>query len=254
MCGARPRALAVSFILEEGLALAELAELVRSMAEAAKACEVEIVTGDTKVVERGSGDGVFITTTGVGELVGERLGPECLRAGDRVFVSGPVGDHGVAVMAAREGLSFEPELRSDAGPIHDPVLALLRAEPGLELHCLRDPTRGGLASVLAELADAAGLGMVIDEPAVPIRPAVADACELLGLDPLYVACEGRFLGFLPAAHSDRGLEILRSSGCPEAAIIGELRPDPQRAVVLRSATGGERVLDLLSGEQLPRIC
>jgi hydrogenase expression/formation protein HypE len=255
MCGARPRALSVSFILEEGLPLAELAQLVASMAAAARACEVEIATGDTKVVERGSGDGVFITTTGVGELVGgRRVGPEQLRAGDAILVSGPVGDHGVAIMAAREGLSFEPELLSDAGPVHASVLTLLAAEPELELHCLRDPTRGGLASVLAELADGSGLGMLVHEAQIPVRETVADACELLGLDPLYVACEGRFVAFVPGPAAERALELLRGAGCPDAAIIGELREDPSRAVVLASASGGERALDLLSGEQLPRIC
>jgi hydrogenase expression/formation protein HypE len=253
MCGARPRWLTAGFILEEGLELTELAALVRSMAAAARACGVEIITGDTKVVERGAGDGVYITTTGLGELVGAAaIGPEAIAVGDAILVSGPVGDHGVAIMAAREQLEFEPPLHSDAGPVHEAVLALLTAE--VPVHCLRDPTRGGLASVLAELADATGLAMHLRELAIPVRETVADACELLGLDPLYVACEGRFVAFVPAVEADRALAIMREHGCTEAAIIGEVRAAPARTVVLENAAGKARVLDLLSGEQLPRIC
>ncbi|MEZ4380059.1 MAG: hydrogenase expression/formation protein HypE [Nannocystaceae bacterium] len=251
MCGARPRVLAASFILEEGLALAELAEIVRSMAAAARACAVEVVTGDTKVVERGSGDGVYITTTGVGELLRDApVGPAQLRPGDAVLVSGGVGEHGVAVMAAREGLSFDPPLRSDAGSVVAPALALI--EGGVDVRCLRDPTRGGLASALAEIADDAGLRVELREAAVPVTPAVADACELLGLDPLYVACEGRFVAFVPAAQVAAALAILRREGCPEAAHIGDVAVG--EGVILEGPTGGRRHLDLLSGEQLPRIC
>ena len=253
MCGARPRWLTASFILEEGLELAELRELVASMAAAARACGVVIVTGDTKVVERGCGDGVFISTTGIGELVSEAtIGPEAIAVGDVVLVSGPVGDHGVAVLAARERLEFDPPLVSDAGPVHVPVLALLEA--GVAVHCLRDPTRGGLASVLAELAEARGLAVDLREPAIPVRETVADACELLGLDPLYVACEGRFVAFVPAAEAERALAICRAHGCVDAAVIGAVGEAPAGTVVLETATGSRRVLDLLSGEQLPRIC
>lgn len=253
MCGARPRWLSASFILEEGLELAELTALVASMAAAARACEVEIVTGDTKVVERGAGDGVYIVTTGVGELVGTALiGPERVRVGDAIIVSGPVGDHGVAIMAAREQLEFESPLHSDAGPVHAAVLALLDA--GIDVHCLRDPTRGGLASVLAEIAESSGLGMLVREPAIPVRDRVADACELLGLDPLYVACEGRFVAFVPACETARALELIRAHACTEASVIGEVCEAPVRTVVLETRTGSQRVLDLLSGEQLPRIC
>ncbi|WP_045115234.1 hydrogenase expression/formation protein HypE [Plesiocystis pacifica] len=253
MCGARPLALTASFILEEGLELRELATLVEHMAAAARSCGVEVVTGDTKVVERGKGDGVFITTTGVGELlVDPPPGPERLAPGDAIVVSGPIGEHGVAVLAAREGLSLEPPLVSDAGPVHAAALALVEA---CEVHCLRDPTRGGLASVLAELATASGSSMHIREADVPVRPAVADTCELLGLDPLYVACEGRFVAFVPAAQVDDALACLRRSGCEQAAHIGALGPasaDP--LVFAESALGGRRILDLLSSEQLPRIC
>ncbi|MCA9656762.1 MAG: hydrogenase expression/formation protein HypE [Myxococcales bacterium] len=251
MCGARPRALAASFILEEGLPLAELAALVASMGAAARACEVEVVTGDTKVVERGSGDGVYITTTGVGELLrAAPIGPAQLRPGDAVIVSGGVGEHGVAVMAAREGLSFEPPLRSDAGSVVRPALALIEA--GVDVRCLRDPTRGGLASALAEIADDADLRIDVREAAVPVAPAVADACELLGLDPLYVACEGRFVAFVPEDEVGRALAILRAEGCPDAARIGAAATGS--GVILEGPTGGRRHLDLLSGEQLPRIC
>lgn len=250
MCGARPLALTVSFILEEGLELRELASLVQSMAAAARSCEVEIVAGDTKVVERGKGDGVFITTTGLGEVLADPApGPERIAPGDAIVVSGPIGEHGVAVLAAREGLQLEPPLLSDAASVHRPALALVEA---LEVHCLRDPTRGGLASVLAELAEARGLGMHIHEAAVPVRPAVADTCELLGLDPLYVACEGRFVAFVGEAESERAIEVLREHGCPHAARIGTVVED--RGVVAESELGSRRVLDLLSAEQLPRIC
>jgi hydrogenase expression/formation protein HypE len=253
MCGARPRWLSASFILEEGLELAELRELVASMAAAARACGVEIVTGDTKVVERGAGDGVYISTTGIGELVGPGgIGPEAIAVGDAILVSGPVGDHGVAVLAARERLELDPPLLSDAGPVHVPVLALLDAN--IPVHCLRDPTRGGLASVLAELAECRGLAMHLREAAIPVRDTVADVCELLGLDPLYVACEGRFVAFVPGEVALDALACMRASGCHEAAWIGEVRASPAGTVVLETATGSVRVLDLLSGEQLPRIC
>lgn len=250
MCGARPLALTVSFILEEGLELRELARLVQSMAAAARACELEIVAGDTKVVERGKGDGVFITTTGLGELLADPApGPERIAVGDAILVSGPIGEHGVAVLAAREALELEPPLLSDAAPVHVPALALVEA---LEVHCLRDPTRGGLASVLAELAESRGLGMHIEEAAVPVRAAVADTCELLGLDPLYVACEGRFVAFVPEACSARALQLLRARGCEHAARIGTVVEG--HGVVAESGLGSQRVLDLLSAEQLPRIC
>ncbi|MEZ4451286.1 MAG: hydrogenase expression/formation protein HypE [Nannocystaceae bacterium] len=251
MCGARPIALAASFILEEGLPLRELAELVASMGAAARRCGVEVVTGDTKVVERGCGDGLYITTTGVGELLRDPpIGPERVRPGDAILVSGSIGEHGVAVLAAREGLLLDPPLLSDAAPIHAPALALLEA--GVDVHCLRDPTRGGLASVLAEIAASAELGLEIEEAAVPILPAVADTCELLGLDPLYVACEGRFVAFVAAGEAEAALALLRARGCGAASVIGVVRGEGP--ALLTSPTGGRRVLDLLSGEQLPRIC
>jgi len=251
--GARPRHLAVSFVLEEGLPLAELERIVTSMAAAAREAEVSVVTGDTKVVERGKGDGVFITTTGLGTLVAEHApGPGRIRSGDVFVISGPVGDHGMAVLSVREGLEHDTGLESDVAPVAAPILALWDA--GIDVHCLRDPTRGGLASTLCELAGAAQTSILVRERAIPVRPEVADACELLGLDPLYVACEGRFVAAIPAAQAPRALAVLREHGCRDAATIGETLDDGAARVVLENALGSRRVLDMLAGEQLPRIC
>jgi hydrogenase expression/formation protein HypE len=253
MCGARPAVLTAAFVLEEGLLVEELRRIVQSMAAAARRCGVRIVAGDTKVVERGQGDGVYVTTTGLGTVVAPRaIEPAAVRPGDAVVVSGPVGDHGVAVLAAREGIEIETELRSDAGPVHEAVLALLHA--GIEVACLRDPTRGGLASALGEVAHTARLGLHVDEAAVPVRPAVADACELLGLDPLRVACEGRFVAWVRPGAAGRAVEILRAHGCGDAAVIGRVVREHPGVVLLRDDAGGERILDMLAGEQLPRIC
>ncbi|MCG8556531.1 MAG: hydrogenase expression/formation protein HypE [Proteobacteria bacterium] len=253
MCGARPRHLAAAFVLEEGLALSDLESIVRSMATAAREAGVSVVTGDTKVVERGKGDGVYITTTGLGtRIVPRRVGPRAVRAGDSVLVSGPVGDHGMAVLSVREGLEHETPLQSDVAPVVHSVAALLEAD--IEVRFLRDPTRGGLASALCELASASGLGISLREHDIPIRSQVADACELLGLDPLYVASEGRFLSVVAAADAERALIVLRQHGCPQAARIGEILASGPGRVILTNAIGGGRVLDMLSGEQLPRIC
>lgn len=254
MAGARPLALSTAFILEEGLPLAELAALVASMRAAADRCGVRLVTGDTKVVDRGKADGIFITTAGIGEIpAGVEVHPRRVHPGDAVLVSGDLGRHGIAVMSVREGLQFETPLVSDCGPVHHLAAALL--EGGVAVHCLRDPTRGGLASVLNEIATAAGVAIEADEAAVPVDEAVAAACEILGLDPLYVACEGRLVAFLPAAEADRALALLRA--IPEgagAAVIGQVTAGPAGRVSLRTALGTTRLLDLLSGEQLPRIC
>ncbi|AUX24247.1 hydrogenase [Sorangium cellulosum] len=254
MCGARPRYLTASFVLEEGLPLDDLRRVVASMAGAARRSGVAVVAGDTKVVERGKGDGVYIAVTGVGQVESRApIAPERVRPGDVVLVSGPVGDHGVAVMTAREGIGIETDLVSDSAPVADAVLALIRA--GVDVRCLRDPTRGGLATVLCEIASAAGIGVRVAEEAIPVRPAVADACELLGLDPCYVACEGRFVAFVPEADGERALAILRATpGGEGARRIGRATSGPPGTVVLEGALGGERVLDMLSGEQLPRIC
>jgi hydrogenase expression/formation protein HypE len=254
MAGARPLALAAAFILEEGLPLAELAGLVASMKAAADRCGVRIVTGDTKVVDRGKGDGAFITTTGVGLVpAGVEVHPRRVRPGDAVLVTGDLGRHGIAVMSVREGLAFETPIASDCGPVHHLAAALL--DVGLDVHCLRDPTRGGLASVLNEVAAAAGVAIEAREEAVPVDEAVAAACEILGLDPLYVACEGRMVAFLPEDQSARALDLLRAhpEGA-EAAVVGRVLEGPAGRVTLRTTLGTARLLDLLSGEQLPRIC
>jgi hydrogenase expression/formation protein HypE len=253
MCGARPLWLSAAFILEEGLEMATLCAVVESMRKAAAAAGVELVTGDTKVVDRGSADNLFIATAGIGliERAGE-IGPQAIQPGDAVIVSGDLGCHGVAVLSVREGLEFEAPIESDCAPLWAPVEALFQA--GVEVHCLRDLTRGGLASALNELAQARGLHITIEETAIPVREVVKAACELLGLDPLYVANEGRFCAFVPARDARRAVEVLRGLAVSHrAARIGHVvegRPE----VVMESRIGGTRVVDMLSGEQLPRIC
>lgn len=250
--GARPRWLAVSFVLEEGLPLPDLDRVVASVAAAARASGVSVVTGDTKVVERGRCDGVYVTTTGVGEVVAPTpLGPSAVRPGDAVLVSGPVGDHGVAVLLARGDVPIAADVVSDCAPVHGLSLALLAA--GIRVRALRDPTRGGLAAALVEVATAAGVGIRVAERDVPVRPAVADVCELLGLDPWLVACEGRLVAFVHPDDAEAALAVLRAQpGGEGAARIGAVTADPP--VVVEGPFGGERVLDLPAGELLPRIC
>jgi hydrogenase expression/formation protein HypE len=254
MCGARPQWLSASFILEEGLRIETLQAVVRSMQAAAAAAGVKIVTGDTKVVDRGKADGLFINTAGIGPVEAPSdLEPRRVQPGDVVILSGDVGRHGIAVMASREGLGFETTIESDCAALVAPVLGLIEA--GIEVHCLRDPTRGGLASALVEIAEAAGVELAVEEQAISVAPEVRGACELLGLDPIYVANEGRFVAFVPAHAAEQAVAILRdhpvSAG---AAVIGDVRPAGRGFVRLRSPIGGSRVVDLLSGEQLPRIC
>jgi hydrogenase expression/formation protein HypE len=254
MAGARPLYLSAGFILEEGLALEELRRVVASMREAARECGVALVTGDTKVVDRGKADGLFINTTGAGR-VPEHLSihPRRVRPGDAVLVSGDVGRHGIAVLSVREGIAFETEVQSDCAPLTPLVAAVLEA--GVDVHCLRDTTRGGLAAALNEIALDSGLGVIVDETAVPVDEAVAGACELLGLDPLYVACEGRMVLFVPEPQAEVALEALRRHPLGAgASIIGRVTEGPAGVVSLRTRLGGQRLLDLLSGEQLPRIC
>ncbi|MFH1680471.1 MAG: hydrogenase expression/formation protein HypE, partial [Candidatus Eisenbacteria bacterium] len=254
MSGARPLCLTAGFILEEGLAMETLWRVARSMGDAARAADVRVVAGDTKVVERGKGDGLFINTAGVGVLETEGVvGPESIRAGDAILLSGDVGRHGMAILAVREGLEFESAIESDSAPVVAPVLALLRE--GIEVRCLRDLTRGGLASGLNELAASSALGMRIDESLVPVREDVDAACAILGLDPLYVANEGRFVAFVPEAEAGRALAVLRSHPVSAGACrVGAAGVGAAGIVTLRSRIGAARVLDLLSGEQLPRIC
>lgn len=255
MSGARPLYLSLGFILEEGLAVDDLTRVVASIQEAAREASVAVVAGDTKVVERGKGDGLFITSSGVGVVVAKRpVTPSEVRPGDAVLVSGTVGQHGVAVMAVRDGLAFAAPILSDCASVADAALALLAS--GLDVHCMRDPTRGGVATVLNEIASQARCEIAVHESAIPVSEDVAGACEVLGLDPLYVACEGRFLAFVAAADADRALEVLRARPeTAQACRIGTVRQGGTPGlVVLRTKGGGDRVLDLLSGEQLPRIC
>jgi hydrogenase expression/formation protein HypE len=254
MCGARPLYLSAGFILEEGLPMETLRRVVESMRRAAAAAGVCVVTGDTKVVDRGKGDGLYLTTAGVGVLEhGRTIAPASVRPGDAVLLSGDVGRHGIAVVTVREGLAFENPVESDCAPLAAPVLALLAA--GVEVHCLRDLTRGGLVAGLVEIAEAAGARIHIEESAVPVREEVRGACEVLGLDPLYVANEGRFLAFVPADQAERALAVLRSHSVADGACrIGSVREGTDGLVTATSSIGTGRILDLPGGEQLPRIC
>ena len=252
--GAQPLALSVGLILEEGLDMDVLRRVVDSMAAAAAAAGVPIVTGDTKVVHRGKADGLFVNTTGVGAMPdGVRLGAERARPGDVVLVSGYVGDHGMAVMLAREALELDADIESDTAALHTLVAALLRAAPGVR--AIKDPTRGGVATSLNEIARRFGVAVVMDEERVPVRPAVRGACEILGLDPLHIANEGKLVAVVPAEEAGAALDALR--GHPlgaDAAIIGEVAAEPSGMVLLRTGIGGSRVLDMLVGDPLPRIC
>ena len=252
MCGGEPKYLSCSFIIEEGLPLVELERIIASMAEAARKAGVQIVTGDTKVVEKGRGDGIYINTAGVGVLKYPGLTPKAIRAGDAVLVSGTVGDHGTTVMLTRHGLA-QGELQSDCAALNGLTAALLTAVP--ETRVLRDPTRGGVATTLNEFIEGTPLGIELEEKAVPVRPAVQAACELLGLDPLYCANEGKLLAVVPAERTEAALAALRS--LPEgenAARIGRVTADFPGKLVIRTPLGGRRILQKLSGAQLPRIC
>jgi hydrogenase expression/formation protein HypE len=254
MSGARPLYLSSAFILEEGLPMETLWRVVCSLRDAAKHCGVQIITGDTKVVDKGKGDGLYINTAGIGVIEHEQqIAPQNVRPGDGVLVSGDLGRHGMAIMAVREGLAFESQIESDSAPVADLVLELLRA--GIEIHCLRDLTRGGLASALNEIAEAAGVKIAVEEKSVPVREDVHAACEMLGLDPLHVACEGRFAAFIAAKDVERALQIMRGHAVgAAAAIIGQVTESSTPLVTLKSAIGANRILDMPSGEQLPRIC
>jgi hydrogenase expression/formation protein HypE len=252
--GARPLFLSAAFILEEGLPLEDLKRIVASMRAACEEAGVALVTGDTKVVDRGKGDGVFITTAGIG-LVPEGISLSIHRArpGDRILLSGTLGDHGIAIMSVREGLEFETILESDTAPLNGLARAILEACP--ETRCMRDPTRGGLASTLNEMADASGVGVSLDEAAIPLRPEVKGACEILGLDPLYVANEGKLIAVVPVECAEHVMEAMRAHPLGrDASVVGTVVSEHPGMVILRSRVGGERVVTLLSGEQLPRIC
>lgn len=252
--GATPLYLTVGFILEEGLPLDTLQRVVNSMKQAAAEAGVQIVSGDTKVVQRGKADGLYISTTGVGILPeGRTLGGAQARPGDVVLLSGPMGDHGVAVLAARGELGFETDIQSDCAPLNGLIADLLAACPNV--HVLRDPTRGGVATTLNEIAKQSGVGITLFEKTLPVRPAVAAVCEMLGFDPLYVANEGKVLVILPRESADRALEAMRASKYgAQAALIGEVSQAPQGRVLMKTAIGATRVVDMLAGEMLPRIC
>ena len=254
VAGARPVVLSAGFVVEEGLDVAQLRRVAASMARAADAAGVDVAAGDTKVVERGKADGLYVNTAGLGVVrPGVELGAGRVRAGDRVLVSGTLGDHGMAVMIARGELALEVELESDTAPVHELAASLL--ELGEAVRWLRDPTRGGLATALNELAQDAQLAVALEEAALPLRPAVVGACEILGIDPLYVANEGKLVAVVAPDAADESLERLRSLELgAEAAIVGEIRPEPEGLVLLDTAFGGSRIVDMLVGDPLPRIC
>jgi hydrogenase expression/formation protein HypE len=255
MSGARPLYLTVGFILEEGFPLQDLREIVESMRSLALSIGVDIVTGDTKVVNRGKGDKIFLNTTGIGVIEGDlALSSANLVPGDRILVSGSIAEHGIAVLSRREGLSFETPVVSDTAPLHDLVAAILKAG-GPAIHALRDPTRGGLAASLNEFAASSEVEIRIRQRAIPVEPGVAGACELLGLDPLYVACEGRLVAAVAADRADQVLRAMRAHPRGEGAVvIGEVTRDRPGQVSMETPIGAWRIVDLLVGEQLPRIC
>jgi len=255
MCGARPLYLAAGFVLEEGLPMDELWRIVQSMAAAAQAAGVRIVTGDTKVVERGKGDGIFINTAGVGVIPpGVQIAPKRAQPGDLVLINGPVANHGIAIMSVREGLTFETAVESDSAPLNG-LVEMILAAGGEAVHVLRDPTRGGVASSLNEIAASARVGIRLDEARIPVLEEVAGACAILGFDPLYVANEGKCLAIVAPEAAEAVLAAMRSHPLGrDAAVIGQVVAEHPRKVYLRSRIGGLRVVDMLSGEQLPRIC
>jgi hydrogenase expression/formation protein HypE len=261
MCGARPLYLSAGFILEEGLAMDTLRTVVASMQQAAAKAGVQLVTGDTKVVDKGKGDGIFVNTSGIGLIesnliesnLKKTIGPASVQVGDAVLVSGDLGRHGVAILSVREGLEFESPILSDTASVWPAVEALLNA--GIEIHCLRDLTRGGLATTLNEIAADRNVCIKLEERLIPVQETVQSACEILGLDPLYVANEGRFAVFVPAAQADAALNVMKRVEVSQGSVgVGRVEETPRRTVVLQSRIGGNRVVDMLSGEQLPRIC
>jgi hydrogenase expression/formation protein HypE len=255
MCGATPKVLSIGLILEEGFPMEALWRIARSIRTAADEAGVRIVTGDTKVVDRGKGDGIFINTTGIGVVdEGVDIGAHRIAEGDAVLISGPIANHGIAILSLREGLEFETLIETDSAPLHG-LATRLRTALGSDLHALRDPTRGGVASALNELARASALGIHIEEARLPLDAPVRGACEILGLDPLYVANEGKLIAFVAGDRADEALERLRTHPLGRgAAIIGRVADSPTGRVIQKSRIGGSRVVEMLSGEQLPRIC
>jgi hydrogenase expression/formation protein HypE len=254
VCGARPLYLSAGFILEEGFPLDQLQRVVQSMKHAAEKADVQLVTGDTKVVDRGKGDGIFINTAGIGIRTGmQHMSPAGIEENDRILLSGDIGRHSVAIVAVREGLEFETDIESDSAPITDLVMAM--QDGGVAIHCMRDLTRGGLAGALVEIARAAGLHIHVEEESLPVEEGVRGACEILGFDPLYLANEGRFVSFVRAGDAEKALSILHShEGGSRASIIGTVSKDHPSLVTMKTPLGTNRIIDMLSGEQLPRIC
>ncbi|MHA2636380.1 MAG: hydrogenase expression/formation protein HypE [bacterium JZ-2024 1] len=254
MCGAKPLFLSAALILEEGFPMEQLHRIAQSMAEACRKANVLLVTGDTKVVNKGKGDGIFITTSGVGIIEkAVNISPERARPGDKILISGTIGDHGIAILSVREGLEFESPVQSDTSCLYPLVERILDVCP--EVRCLRDPTRGGVASALNEIAEKSKVGIKIYEEKIPVKEAVKGACEILGLDPLYVANEGKLIAIVPAEKAERVLQAMKQHPAgKDSAIIGEVLDKPEGRVILQSKIGGQRVVDMLSGEQLPRIC
>jgi len=254
MCGARPLYLSAAFIIEEGLPIDELTRVICSIQQAAKKADISIVTGDTKVVDRGKADRIFINTAGIGIIEdGIDIRPERAQPGDVVLVNGPIGEHGMAIMSVREGLEYETSIQSDTAALHGLVAAMLNASK--KIHVLRDPTRGGVASALNEIAQKAHVVIRIEESRLPIRDGVKGACEILGLDPLYVANEGRLLAFVPPDDAESVLAAMRAHPCgEETAAIGQVIASDSGRVLMRTRIGGMRIVDMLSGDQLPRIC
>lgn len=254
MCGARPLYLSAGFILEEGLPMETLWRVVQSMRAAADAAGVSLVTGDTKVVDRGKGDGIFINTAGVGVIEHDiPIGPGQVQPGDAILINGDLGRHGIAIMAAREGLEFESTIESDCAPLATVVMDLIAA--GVEIHCLRDLTRGGLASALCEITEARSIGITINEMNISVRDDVQGACEILGFDPLYLANEGRFVAFVNARDAEVACQVMKAHAVGDGArVIGRVKPDFPGTVMLKSRIGSNRIVDMFTGEQLPRIC
>ena len=254
MCGARPLYLSSAFIIEEGLPMEDLWRVVLSMEAAAKAAGVQLVTGDTKVVDRGKGDKLFINTSGIGIIAdGIQINPKQAKPGDKIILSGTIADHGIAIMSVREGLEFETQIESDCAPLNGLVEAMLAASKNI--HVLRDPTRGGVATVLNEIAESAEVGITIREKQIPVSEEVSGACEILGFDPLYVANEGKLIAFVAPADTEKVLAAMRAHPFGKnAVIIGEIVNDHIGTVIMKTRIGGSRVVDMLSGEQLPRIC
>ena len=254
MCGARPLYISAGFIIEEGFPIEKLWRIVQAMRAAADFAKVNIVTGDTKVIDKGKGDGVFINTAGIGGIEHNlSIKPSSVKPGDMIILSGDIGRHGIAVMSQREGLTFDTTIESDCAPLADPVLKLI--ESNIEIHCLRDLTRGGLATSLVEISNACGLSIAIDEKVIQVREEVQGACEILGLDPLYIANEGRFIAFIPENDAQSALEIMRSQPVSaDACRIGRVTNDGSKLVTMKNNLGVERIIDMLTGDQLPRIC